>query len=104
MAAKTGPKYRMSHEHRDKIKNSNILNALVEHVQGERDMSATQVTAGLGLLKKIMPDLAAVSHANDPDNPLIKDAYEHTDAELAALAAMGRSTIAQTAKGSRKLN
>jgi hypothetical protein len=49
----------MSDEHRVKIQNSNILNALIEHVVGEREMSATQVSAGLGLLRKIMPDLAA---------------------------------------------
>jgi hypothetical protein len=51
--------FRMSDEHRVKIQNSNILNALIEHVVGEREMSATQVSAGLGLLRKIMPDLAA---------------------------------------------
>lgn len=60
MAARKGPSYQMSSEHRDKIKNSNILNALVEHAVGERKMTASQVTAGLGLLKKIMPDLASV--------------------------------------------
>ena len=60
----------MSQEHRDKIKNSNILNALIEHVQGEREMSATQVSAGLGLLKKVMPDLASVQHSGDEENPL----------------------------------
>jgi len=49
----------MSDEHRVKIQNSNILNALIEHVQGEREMSATQVSAGLGLLRKVMPDLAS---------------------------------------------
>lgn len=49
----------MSEEHRVKIKNSNILNALIEHVEGSREMSATQVSAGLGLLRKVMPDLAA---------------------------------------------
>jgi hypothetical protein len=53
------PGFRMSDEHRVKIQNSNILNALIEHVVGEREMSATQVSAGLGLLRKIMPDLAA---------------------------------------------
>lgn len=57
MAAKKGPAYQMGNHHRDKIKNSNILNALLEHVEGEREMSSTQVTAGLGLLKKIMPDM-----------------------------------------------
>ena len=61
MAAKTGPSYKMGNTHRDKIRNSNILNALLEHVEGSREMSATQVTAGLGLLKKIMPDLAATT-------------------------------------------
>ncbi|MBW3099223.1 hypothetical protein [Pseudohoeflea coraliihabitans] len=53
---------KLTEAHRDKIKNSNILNALVEHVEGKREMSATQVTAGLGLLRKCLPDLAAVEH------------------------------------------
>jgi len=53
--------FRMSDEHRVKIQNSNILNALLEHVEGKRDMTATQVSAGIGLLKKVLPDLSAVS-------------------------------------------
>ena len=53
------PGFRMSEEHRVKIQNSNILNALIEHVEGRREMSATQVTAGLGLLRKVLPDLAS---------------------------------------------
>jgi hypothetical protein len=50
-------RFRMSDEHRIEIKNSSILRALIEHVQGEREMSVTQVSAGLGLLKKVLPDL-----------------------------------------------
>lgn len=63
MAAMRGRKagFIMSDEHRVKIQNSNILNALIEHVDGKREMSATQVSAGLGLLKKVLPDLAAVT-------------------------------------------
>lgn len=57
----------MSDEHRVKIKNSNILNALIEHVVGEREMSATQVSAGLGLLRKVMPDLASTTISGDED-------------------------------------
>lgn len=64
------PGFRMTEEHRVKIKNSNILNALVEHVEGQREMSATQVSAGLGLLKKVMPDLANVQHSGDAENPV----------------------------------
>jgi hypothetical protein len=62
----------MSNEHRVKIQNSNILNALIEHAEGRREMSSTQVTAGLGLLKKCMPDLQAVTIAGDEDGAAIK--------------------------------
>jgi hypothetical protein len=59
--------YRMSEAHREKIRNSNILNALLEHVEGNREMSSTQVTAGLGLLKKCLPDLQSVTVSGDDD-------------------------------------
>ena len=72
MAASRGrqPGFRMSEEHRVKIQNSNILNALIEHACGEREMGGTQVTAAIALLKKVLPDLQAVQHSGDPDNPL----------------------------------
>jgi hypothetical protein len=53
--------FTMSNDHRVKIQNSNILNALIEHAEGKRDMSATQVSAGLGLLRKVMADQAATT-------------------------------------------
>lgn len=59
--------YRMSEAHRDKIRNSNILNCLLEHIAGNREMSSTQVTAGLGLLKKCLPDLQAVTIQGEED-------------------------------------
>ncbi len=52
------PGFKMPEEHRAKIANSNILNALIEHVEGRREMSATQVSAALGLLRKCLPDLS----------------------------------------------
>lgn len=64
------PGFRMSEEHRVKIQNSNILNALIEHVEGKRDMSATQVSAGVALLKKVLPDVSQVTVQGDEDNPL----------------------------------
>ena len=54
------PGFRMSDEHRVKIQNSNVLNALIEHVVGKREMSSTQVTAGVALMRKVLPDLTAV--------------------------------------------
>ena len=46
---------------RERIKSSMLVNALTEHVLGNREMSASQVTAGLGLLRKTLPDLTAVT-------------------------------------------
>lgn len=73
------PGFRMTDEHRAKIQNSSILNALIEHVQGEREMSATQVTAGLGLLRKVMPDLAALQHAGADGGPIAVSIVKYTD-------------------------
>jgi len=53
------PGFQMSDEHRSKIKAAQILNALQEHVLDKRKMGATQVAAGLGLLRKVMPDLSS---------------------------------------------
>jgi len=54
---------RLTEEHRDKIRKSNVLSRLIAHAEGDvtAGMSATQVTAALGLLKKALPDLSAVS-------------------------------------------
>lgn len=62
MARGRKPGFRMSDEHRVKIQNSNVLNALIEHCEGKREMSATQVTAGIALMKKMLPDLQAVTY------------------------------------------
>lgn len=59
------PGFTMSDEHRAKIRIVNILNALQEHVEGTRDMSATQVNAAATLLRKVMPDLATIEHSGE---------------------------------------
>lgn len=72
MAKKRGrsPGFIMTDAHRLKIANSNILKYLMEHVCGNREMSATQVQAGVSLLKKVLPDLSSVELKGDPDNPI----------------------------------
>lgn len=59
----------MSDEHRTKIANSQILKCLMEHVEGKRKMSATQVTAGVALLRKVLPDLSQTT-LEGGDNPV----------------------------------
>jgi hypothetical protein len=62
---KGSPDLRLTAEHRSKITNSRILNNLIDHVEGRLEMSPTQVHAGISLLKKVMPDLAAVQHSGE---------------------------------------
>lgn len=69
----------MSEEHRVKIQNSNILNALIEHVEGIREMSATQVSAGLGLLRKVMPDLATTTIQGDEGGGPLTITWQKSD-------------------------
>lgn len=76
------PGFAMSDEHRTKIANSQILKCLVEHVEGKREMSASQVTAGIALLRKVMPDLSAIEHSGEVD---VRKASELTDDELASV-------------------
>ncbi|QIG49555.1 hypothetical protein G5V57_18665 [Nordella sp. HKS 07] len=46
------------HERR-KIRESGVLEALIQYVEGKRDMSSSQVAAALGLLMKAVPDLSS---------------------------------------------
>jgi hypothetical protein len=64
------PGFVMTAEHRAKIANSQILKRLIDHVEGKTEMTATQVTAGLGLLKKVMPDINATAFTDTEGNDL----------------------------------
>ncbi len=46
------------HDERRKIRESGILDALIQYVEGKRDLSSSQVSAALGLLKKAVSDLS----------------------------------------------
>lgn len=50
---------------REKIRATQLVNALEKHVLGRKKMAATQVTAALGLLKKCVPDLATMEHTGE---------------------------------------
>lgn len=50
---------------REKIRASMLLNRLRDHVLGKCELSATQVRAAEVLLRKVLPDLAAVEHTGE---------------------------------------
>ena len=55
---------------REKIQGSMIVNHLIDHVLGKREMSPSQVTAACKLMNKTIPDLKSLELSTDPDNPL----------------------------------
>lgn len=50
---------------RAKIQTDKIIQRLNEFVTQGKDMPPAAVTAGLGLLRKVIPDLASVEHSGD---------------------------------------
>lgn len=69
---------RLNPEHdertRAKIQTSQIINRLQSFVKSEVEMSPAQVTAALGLLRKTMPDLAAMELSGE-----VKQKFELAD-------------------------
>lgn len=59
-----------SDEVRAKIKTSQLINRLTDHALGALKLSPTQVRSIEILLKKTIPDLSAVQHSGDEDNPV----------------------------------
>jgi hypothetical protein len=50
---------------RARIQTTQLLKRLQEFVNSKVELSPAQVTAALGLLRKTMPDLAAVEHSGE---------------------------------------
>jgi hypothetical protein len=61
------PGFVMSDEHRVKIQNSNILNRLIACAEGDVELTSTQATVALGLMKKVLPDLTSTTIGGTPD-------------------------------------
>lgn len=91
MAARKTP--RLSEDTRTRIQTTMILKRLMNHINGTlknevtgeyTELSASQVTAALGLLKKVLPDLSATNIQGDIFNhhfvvssePLSDDEWE----------------------------
>jgi hypothetical protein len=86
----------LSEQHRDKIRKSKVLQCLISHAVGEMDMSSSQVTAGIALLRKVMPDLAAVeatiSGQIDHKHEQVRSDADDFKGRIAGLAARGDQT------------
>jgi hypothetical protein len=63
---------RLAHDQktREKIQTSQLINRLTSHVLGEVDLSSSQVTAALGLIRKTLPDLQATEYSGEIEGNL----------------------------------
>ncbi len=52
-------------ETRERIKGGLLIKRLMDHVFGHVELTKTQVSAALGLLKKVVPDLSAIEHSGE---------------------------------------
>lgn len=50
---------------RERIRDSQLVNRLLDFVDGKIVLDGAQVTAALGLLRKAIPDLQAIEHTGE---------------------------------------
>ena len=62
---------------RSRIRTGMIVKALMDHCIRGTPMAQSQIAAGLGLLRKVMPDLTAMSHSGK-----IEDANQLSTSEI----------------------
>lgn len=74
MAARLNPRHQQSV--RDKIRSSQLINALENHVLKGKPLESSQVTAALGLLKKCVPDLSSAELTGKDGVDLIPTSLE----------------------------
>ena len=86
-------------EARQKIRTTQLVNRLTNHVLGKVKMAPTQVSAALGLLRKTLPDMQAtelsgeVKHAAISDKPMAEDDWaEKYGSGVAASGGASKST------------
>jgi len=61
---------------RSKIQTSMIINRLQDHINSKVELTPSQVTAALGLLKKTAPDLSSIAVGQDEQMGPIRVTWE----------------------------
>ena len=82
-------KIRHDEDTRLRIKVGNIITRLQKHVDGEVDMSSTQLKAAEILLRKTLPDLTSVEHSGEVTTTYVMQmpsVAEDTEAWLKAIS------------------
>jgi hypothetical protein len=63
--------FRHNEETRAKIQAGVLIERLQRHIKSDKPLlDASQVNAAKALLNKVLPDLSAVQHSGDDENPI----------------------------------
>jgi hypothetical protein len=62
---------------RDAIQTGLLVNRLQDHAVGNIEMTTSQIRAAQILLNKTIPDLKAIEHSGDAENPVITKIEKH---------------------------
>ena len=100
MAART-KKIRHDAETRSKIQAAQLINRLTKAFNGEVELTPQQVSIGLGLLRKVLPDLSSAELDVETTERRVVTDRPLTDDEWAAKYA---GDLGATARTTEKLN
>lgn len=82
MSGRNGVRLNRRHQEmcRDKIRTSQLINRLMNHVQGKIDLSQTQLKSIEILLKKCLPDLKQIEHVGSDGEllPILRVGWDGT--------------------------
>ncbi|MGE4251735.1 MAG: hypothetical protein AB7F09_20295 [Parvibaculaceae bacterium] len=67
---------------RQKITDACVLDILLDHIRGHRELTPSQVSTAFGLLKKILPDFSNSAAPRDGDGPFEDGALPDTAPEF----------------------
>lgn len=97
---------------RERIQTSQLVNRLIQHALAKPEldeitntyvtkdlMTQSQVTAALGLMKKILPDLSAVELTGEIEH---RDSREITESDLYDIAANGSARASRPKNGEKE--
>lgn len=70
MARPTTASVRLADHIRTKIQAASIINRLQQHVDGEIELTATQIAAARELLDRSVPKLSQIQHVGDENQPV----------------------------------
>lgn len=85
-ASKARKKIRHDDNTRAKIQAAHIIRRFQMCLDGEIELTQTQVTCGKTLLNKVLPDLQATTIMGDADHPVYIATKDQRDAAVAAFA------------------